>query len=101
MDTDKLVETLGISIKEAEDLMAQDAAIDKAKDATIENFSPVQGERKKESKKRATTKNQERIDIINLLADALSAQGYAPSIANAERIIDFGDYSISLTKHKK
>ena len=101
MDTDKLVETLGISIKEAEDLMAQDAAIDKAKDATIENFSPVQGERKKERKKRAKTKNQERIDIINLLANALSAKGYAPSIANEERIIDFGDYSISLTKHKK
>ena len=101
MDTDKLVETLGISIKEAEDLMAQDAAIDKAKDATIENFAPVQGERKKESKKRAKTKNQESIDIINLLADALSAQGYTPSIANEERIIDFGDYSISLTKHKK
>lgn len=101
MDTDKLVETLGISIKEAEDLMAQDAAIDKAKDATIENFSPVQGERKKESKKRAKAKNQERIDIINLLADALSAQGFTPSIANEERIIDFGDYSISLTKHKK
>ena len=59
------------------------------------------GERKKESKKRAKTKNQERIDIINLLANALSAQGYAPSIANEERIIDFGDYSISLTKHKK
>lgn len=101
MDTDKLVETLGISIKEAEDLMAQDAAIDKAKDATIENFSPVQGERKKENKKRAKAKNQERIDIINLLANALSAKGFSPTITNEERIIDFGDYSISLTKHKK
>ncbi len=98
---DKLIDILGISIKEAEDLMAQDAAIDKDKDATIENFAPVQGERKKESKKRTKTKNQERIDIINLLADALSAKGFSPSIANEERIIDFGDYSISLTKHKK
>lgn len=53
--------------------------------------APVHRERKPDDEKRA---------VIALLTQALVEAGYTPTITNIERQVDFGNYSITLIKHR-
>ena len=55
----------------------------------------------KNKKKRIVKKDPEKIKIITLLADFLSVEGLNPEIKNPQREITFGDYSLTLIKHRK
>ena len=55
----------------------------------------------KNKKKRTVKKDPEKIKLIAVLADFLSAEGLNPEIKNPQREIAFGDYSLTLTKHRK
>jgi hypothetical protein len=55
----------------------------------------------KNKKKRTVKKDSEKIKLITVLADFLSAEGLNPEIKNPQREIAFGDYSLTLTKHRK
>ena len=54
----------------------------------------------KAKKKRTVKPDPEKIKIITLLAVMLAEEGFSPEIKNPQRQIDFGDYSLTLIKHR-
>ena len=95
---DALVETLGCSIKEAEDIVKADAEIDKGAKLFEQNQEQKQASKKyrqgqrtaptvyKHDKRERKADNDKR-ELIAVLANAVA--DYAPTITNVERQIDF------------
>lgn len=54
----------------------------------------------KPRKKRTVKKDPEKMTIIKILYDCLIDKGYDAQIVNDTRQIDFGLFSLTLTKHK-
>lgn len=52
------------------------------------------------TKQRTRKEDAEKQAIIAALVPVLREMGFSPSVANAERQIDFGVYSLTLTKHR-
>lgn len=50
--------------------------------------------------KRTRKADEEKRKIIEILEKALTESGFCATISNVERQIDFGEYSITLTKHR-
>lgn len=50
--------------------------------------------------KRTRKADEEKRKIIEIVKKALTESGYCAIISNVERQIDFGDFSITLTKHR-
>lgn len=50
--------------------------------------------------KRERKPDDDKRKIIKVLVDALTDAGYPAQIANIEKTIDFGAYSVTLTKHR-
>lgn len=98
------MENLKISRAEAEQLFEDDKndfisaegeeMTEKAK--KLNTYTPTE----KAKKKRTPKKDPEKIKIITLLAVMLSEEGFTPEIKNPQRQIDFGDYSLTLIKHR-
>lgn len=51
--------------------------------------------------KRERKPNEAKREIVEIVAQALIANGYTVSVSNVERQIDFGDFSLTLTQHRK
>lgn len=51
--------------------------------------------------KRERKPNEAKREIVEIVAQALTANGYTVSVSNVERQIDFGDFSLTLTQHRK
>jgi len=51
--------------------------------------------------KRERKPNEAKREIVEIVAQALTANGYAVNVSNIERQIDFGDFSLTLTQHRK
>ena len=51
--------------------------------------------------KRERKPNEAKREIVEIVAQALTANGYAVNVSNVERQIDFGDFSLTLTQHRK
>lgn len=61
-----------------------------------------QAEVTKDRKKREVKKDAEKIEIIKKIYNFLLTNGFgSATIVNEQREITFGDYSITLTKHRK
>lgn len=50
--------------------------------------------------KRERKADEEKRKIIEILEKALTESGFCAIISNVERQIDFGEYSVTLTKHR-
>lgn len=103
----KHIQTLGITREQAEQLWEEDNS-----DYISEEMAEMERKAKKirryeqADKPRAKAKrepklDQEKIDIINCIFQALAVGGYEPHKANPQREITFGQYSVTLTKHRK
>lgn len=51
--------------------------------------------------KRERKPNEAKREIVEIVAQALTANGYIVNVSNIERQIDFGDFSLTLTQHRK
>lgn len=51
--------------------------------------------------KRERKADDEKRKIIEILQKALTESGFCATISNVERQIDFGSYSVTLTKHRQ
>lgn len=122
-DNSKQIEAMrkaGFSEEEIQEMLEDDDIIDHTKigESGLEwelsaeehkkavKYANSDEKKQSEKKERKPRKeNPEKRDIINLLYNALSGQGYAPTIDNPERIVKFSvgeqDYSITLTAHRK
>ena len=66
------------------------------------NKERIQSEEKPKRKPRVVKKDEEKIEIIKKLSDFLLTNGYEDAtIVNEQREITFGDYSVTLIKHRK
>jgi hypothetical protein len=66
------------------------------------NKGKTMSENKPKRKPREVKKDAEKIEIIKKLADFLLTNGYNDAtIVNEQREITFGDYSVTLIKHRK
>ena len=54
----------------------------------------------KSKKKRVPKQDPEKLKIVSILAECLAESGYNPEIKNPQRQIDFGEYSLTLIKHR-
>jgi hypothetical protein len=54
----------------------------------------------KEKKKRTVKKDPEKIKIISDLAEWLTSKGYDANITNDTREVTFGNFSLTLIKHR-
>ena len=53
------------------------------------------------SHKRERKPNEAKRQVIEILANALKSAGYEISVTNVEKQIDFQDFSVTLTQHRK
>jgi hypothetical protein len=98
------MDKLQISRQEAELLYEDDAndfISDEGEEMTrkakkLNAYTPTE----KGKKKRTPKKDHEKIMIIMALNDCLDKMGFYPDIVNPQRQIDFGDYSLTLIKHR-
>jgi len=60
-----------------------------------------QADKPKEKKKREVKLDTDKVAIVKLIADLMDTAGYDVTIANPQREICFGEYSLTLTKHRK
>ena len=102
------MDSLKISREEAEQLFeddANDCITDEGEEIEKKaKAMPRKNERKKETKprkKREVKKDPEKIRIISILYNALLENGFPASVTNAQREIDFDDYTLTLIKHRK
>lgn len=107
------MECLEVDEKTARDVMEYDKLVDQGK-PTPYDLTPEQKKAEKKARSTGTrktvynfSKRERKVDtgkvnIVNLLADALKA--YNPTIVKAEREIAFSidgiEYSVTLTKHR-
>lgn len=99
-------ELLNISIEEATQLYEDDEndyigeegeeLTTKAKE--IRRYEKAEAAEKKP--KREIKLDDAKVEIISFLAEALQKGGYEASISNPQREIVFGEYSLTLTKHR-
>ena len=101
------IKCLGITRKEAEQLWEDDHTGNigaegeelqtKAK-ALKKEYTKT--EKNKAKRKRVIKPDAEKLRIVNILNQALMDSGFETVVANAQRQIDFGDYSLTLIKHR-
>lgn len=108
-----IMQCLEVDEKTARDVMEYDKLVDQGK-PTPYDLTPEQKKAEKKARSTGTrktvynfSKRERKVDtgkvnIVNLLADALKA--YNPAIVKAEREIAFSidgiEYSVTLTKHR-
>lgn len=114
---DYYVETLGCSIKEAEQLIIDDKRVDKGEkvewDYTKEEKKNLRkltstGTRKvtKATKKKEKKTDEEKLKIMEIIFKVISENYENAELTNPERIIDFvteneTSFTITLTRHNK
>lgn len=114
---DYYVETLGCSIKEAEQLIIDDKRVDKGEkvewDYTKEEKKNLRkltstGTRKvtKATKKKEKKTDEEKLKIMEMIFKVISENYENAELTNPERIIDFvteneTSFTITLTRHNK
>lgn len=114
---DYYVETLGCSIKEAEQLIIDDKRVDKGEevewDYTKEEKKNLRkltstGTRKvtKTTKKKEKKTDEEKMKIMEMIFKVISENYENAELTNPERIIDFvteneTSFTITLTRHNK
>lgn len=114
---DYYVETLGCSIKEAEQLIIDDKRVDKGEevewDYTKEEKKNLRkltstGTRKvaKTTKKKEKKTDEEKLKIMEMIFKVISENYENAELTNPERIIDFvteneTSFTITLTRHNK
>lgn len=64
----------------------------------IKNYTST--EKTKSKPKREKKIDEEKKEIIEVLHKALAEIGYNATISNVDRTIDFGPYTVTLTKHR-
>ena len=98
------MKNLKISRAEAEQLFEDDAndfITDEGEEMQKKAHANRHYESTEKAKKKRTVKpDPEKIKIITLLAVMLAEEGFSPEIKNPQRQIDFGDYSLTLIKHR-
>lgn len=106
LNIDYLVNTLGISIKEAEQLIEEDNMINDGGTCSWEKEVANPYKLKVERVKNEETKryvNADRVMLINSVKDCLENIGAETEIANAERSVNFTfnniSYTINLIRH--
>jgi hypothetical protein len=76
-------------IGEGEELQARANALPKKYEST-----------EKAKKKRTVKKDEEKMRIVSILNQALIDNGFSTTVSNVQRAIDFGDYTLTLIKHR-
>lgn len=112
----KNMRALGITRKEAEELVEDDEAVDKGEEMPwdltpeqMKNARKIANATTRKTSgtptKRTKKENPDKQKIISLIAESLKTEIENVSVTNAERTIDFTfndvNYSISLTAHRK
>lgn len=112
----KNMRALGITRKEAEELIEDDEAVDKGEEMPwdltpeqMKNARKIANATTRKTSgtptKRTKKENPDKQKIISLIAESLKTEIENVSVTNAERTIDFTfndvNYSISLTAHRK
>ena len=54
----------------------------------------------KDKKKRTPKVDAEKVRIVSILNQALIDNGFSTTVSNVQRAIDFGDYTLTLIKHR-
>ena len=112
----KNMRALGITRKEAEELVEDDEAVDKGEEMPwdltpeqMKNARKIANATTRKTSgtptKRTKKENPDKQKIISMLAGALGAEIENVNVTNAERTIDFTfndvKYTVSLTAHRK
>lgn len=100
------MENLQISREEAEqlweddqeDYIGEEGEEMTAKAKKIKRYEQTDKPKTKTAKPKKL--DDEKVALITFLAAALEQGGYNPTIANAQKEITFGEYSVTLTKHR-
>ena len=95
---------LSISRAEAEQLWLDDNADfigdgEELQKKAKENIK-VYESTEKAKKKRTAKPDDEKRRIVEILNDALTKGGFTTKVVNIQRQIDFGDYTLTLIKHR-
>jgi hypothetical protein len=100
------IEVLGLTREQAEQLWEEDNS-DYVNEEMAEMERKAKANRRYEQadKPRAKAKREVKIDeekvkIIEVLVKALAESGFEPQTANPQREIVFGEYSVTLIKHR-
>ena len=101
-DYDKLVKSIMVEAEKDGEPVTYEEAREMANMEIKANESGRRYEQstEKPKKKRTVKKDPEKIAIIKALYDCLIDGGYDAQIVNDTRQIDFGLFSLTLTKHK-
>ena len=78
-------------IGEGEELQARANALPKKYETT---------EKAKNKRKRTPKIDAEKTRIVSILNQALIDNGFSTTVSNIQRAIDFGDYTLTLIKHR-
>lgn len=96
---------LGVTKAEAEQLWADDHAdvvgaegeeLQKKANALEKTYTPTE----KNKRTRKVKFDAEKTKIVEVLNQALTDAGFTSKVVNSQRQIDFGAYTLTLTKHR-
>lgn len=100
------IEVLGLTREQAEQLWKEDNA-DYVNEEMAEMERKAKANRRYEQSDKPRVKakrepkiDQEKVKIIEVLVKALAESGYNPQTENPQREITFGEFSVTLIKHR-